>query len=58
MSIHDFHSKLVSNHDENALVSMLRKLSLLDDPRRFQEDEDPLSDWTIWAEDFSPVAAR
>jgi len=47
MSIHDFYQKFVSATENNALVSSLRNLSLLDNPKAMFEG-DPQSDWIIW----------
>ena len=49
MSIHDFYSKLVSQHEKNALFSALRRLSLLPDPQCLNaEDPSALGGWMPW----------
>jgi len=51
MSIHDFHAKLATFSDDNALLRTLRRLSLLDDPKRMLNDGEPLNDWIPWTPD-------
>jgi hypothetical protein len=47
MSIRDFHSKFASATPENALFAALRRLSHLDDVKRFVATEDfAWGDWT------------
>jgi len=49
MSIHDFRSKFVSGGERNTLFVALRKLSLLEDPRRLFAEESG-GGWPIWDE--------
>jgi hypothetical protein len=53
MSIHDFRSKFVSGGERNILFVALRKLSLLDDPRRLFAETD--GGWPIWDENGGQV---
>jgi len=46
MSIYDFHSKFVSGGERNILFTALRRLSLLDDPRRLIALAD--AGWPVW----------
>jgi hypothetical protein len=48
MSIHDFHSKLESSPESNALFAALRRLSTLDNPQKlFDTVADP-GGWPTW----------
>jgi hypothetical protein len=49
MSIHDFYQKFVSATENNVLVSSLRHLSLLDNPKAMFEGEQQ-NEWIIWSE--------
>lgn len=54
MSIHDFHSKLVSGGERNALFAALRKVSLLDPRSAVVLAEEG---WPIWDESGAPPPA-
>ena len=54
MSIHDFRSKFVSGGERNTLFVALRKLSLLEDPRRLFAEESA-GGWPIWDESGGQV---
>ena len=56
MSIADFHQKLMSATENNALVESLRRLSLLDDPKAMFEG-DPAAEWSYWTPDSGLVEA-
>jgi hypothetical protein len=47
MSIHDFHSKLESSPDSNALFAALRRLSTLDNPQEIFDAVAPRG-WPTW----------
>ena len=49
MSIRDFYSKLTVGHEDNALLSSLRRLLLIEEPLEAGGGTaDPLGDWTTW----------
>lgn len=54
MYISDFHTKFVSENEQNVLLGALQKLSRLESLSFLTgEDNDPMSDWILWA-DGSP----
>ena len=57
MSIHDFHSKFVSGGERNALFTVLRRLSLLDNPRRLIALAEAGAGWPVWDGAGSPPPA-
>jgi hypothetical protein len=54
MSIHDFHSKLESSPDSNALFAALRRLSTLENPQDFFDAVANPGGWPRW--DQSPIS--
>jgi hypothetical protein len=54
MSIQDFYRKFVSMSEENAVVEMLRRLSLIEDPMAMLTDE---ADWNQWPSLSQSIAA-
>ena len=56
MSIYDFHSKFVSGGERNALFTVLRRLSLLDNPRRLIALAE--GGWPVWDAAGSPPPAE
>jgi len=58
MSIHDFHSKFVSGGERNALFTVLRRLSLVDNPRRLIALAEASGGWPVWDAAGSPPLAE
>lgn len=54
MSIHDFHSKLVSGKDEGSLIEALRRLNSLESSLAIAEQDPGL--WNEWADGSGPEA--
>ncbi|HKV12187.1 MAG TPA: hypothetical protein VJ725_28840 [Thermoanaerobaculia bacterium] len=51
MHISDFHTKFVSGNEQNVLLGALQKLSRLESLSFLTgEDNEPMSDWVIWAD--------
>lgn len=55
MLIHEFHSKLAAPKEQSALFDALRRLRLLDDPKRMVKadadgDADVINGWTVWGD--------
>lgn len=46
MSIHDFHSKLMSGKEEGTLIEGLRRLRIIDRPALAEGEPEP--GWTYW----------
>lgn len=58
MSIHDFHSKLISERDEGRLMEALRKLkrSSVDAWKAEDGSSQPTAGWTVWEEASGSLA--
>ncbi len=60
MSIHDFHLKLSSRNENNALFEALRRLRRLDDVRSllFEQEAGGGGGWFPWADGAEPAYPR
>jgi hypothetical protein len=54
MSIHDFHSKLMSGKDEGSLIEALRRLKSLESSHVIAEQEPGL--WNEWTDGYGHEA--
>jgi hypothetical protein len=58
MSIHDFHSKLMSGKEEGTLFEALRRLRGIGKPALASGEEPPPPGWTFWMDSTESGSAE